>query len=269
MIFVPFITAALLGVVIYYFLRSRKSLKNLLLSQKNLSMTFGYDPKETEFLKPKVQTPGLKAVPAIRTPKKVVEFNNVQASPEGIHTLKDSIIHQRNVLENLLSKVQEIEEKKEIDTQSNADSEELKEKVELLEWKLKEKEQEVQKLKSAEEGSKKTAEKLEAVYNEFDLLQAKINHLEKQAGRSNTIEIELERSKNEYDQLKRDIAKKAEKIEELTAESQKKHQQLSETEDKLAKINRKLHNEMRRIGELESMLHMISEERDLLLQKSK
>jgi chromosome segregation ATPase len=269
MIFVPFITAALLGVVIYYFLRSRKSLKKILLSQKNLSVIMDYNPKETEFSKRTLRTVGLKAVPATKIQNNVVEFNNAESAPEAIHTLKDSIIQQRNVLENLLNKVQEIEEKKAIDTQSQVDSEELKEKVELLEWKLKEKELEVQKLKNLEEGSKKTAEKLEEVHNEFDLLQAKIDQLEKQAGRSNTIEIELEKSKNEYEQLKKDIARKAEKIAELTAESQKKHQQLCETEDKLAKINRKLHNEMRRIGELESMLHMISEERDLLLQKSK
>ncbi len=267
MIFAPFIAAALLGVVIYYFLRSRRSLKSILLAQKNLAVIMDYDPQETEFSRRKVVT--LKTVPATNNQKNVIEFNNSQSSPEAIHTLKDSIIHQRGVLENLLNKVQEIEEKKIIDAESTVDREELKEKIELLEWKLREKEQELQKLKNLEAGAKNTTEKLEEVYKEFDLLQSKIDQLEKQAGRNNIVEIELEKSKNEYDQLRKDISKKADKIDELTAENQKKHQQLCETEDKLAKINRKLHNEMRRIGELESMLHMISEERDHLLYKNK
>ncbi len=269
MIFAPFIAAALLGVVIYYFLRSRRSLKSILLSHKNLAVIMDYDPGETEFSKRKAKTIALKSVPATNNQKNVIEFNNVQSSPEAIHTLKDSIIHQRSVLENLLSKVQEIEEKKIIDIESKEESEELKEKIELLEWKLREKEQELQKLRSLEEGSKKTAEKLEDVYKEFNLLQSKIEQLEKKAGRNNMVEIELEKNKNEYEQLKKDISRKVDKIEELTADNQRKHQQLCETEDKLAKTNRKLHNEMRRIGELESMLHMISEERDHLLHKIK
>ncbi len=269
MIFVPFLAAALLGMAIYYFLRSRRSMNNLLSSQKKLSVIMDYDPMETEFSKRAAGGIALKSIPARNIERNVSEFSISQSSPEAIHSLKDSIVHQRGVLENLLNKVQEIEERKVADVESKVDKEELKEKIELLEWKLKEKEQELQKIRNLEAGSKKTAEKLEEVYREFDLLQSKIERLEKQAGRANTVEMELEKSKNEYEQLKKDISKKADKIEELTAETQKKHQQLCEAEDKLAKTNRKLHGEMRRIGELESMLHMISEERDHLLHKSK
>ncbi len=110
---------------------------------------------------------------------------------------------------------------------------------------------------------------MEEVFKEFDTLQAKIEQLEKQAGRTVTLEMELEKSRDEYGQLKKDMAKKAGKIDELLAENQKKHQLLCETEDKLANINRKLHGQGRRIGELESMLHMISEQGDHRLYKSR
>ncbi|MFN2439127.1 MAG: hypothetical protein ABR503_08000, partial [Chitinophagaceae bacterium] len=188
---------------------------------------------------------------------------------EPIHNLKDSIIQQRNVLENLLNKVQEIEEKKIADKDEKAEREELSEKIELLEWKLKEKDQELIRLRQQETVSKNTEAKLEEVYKEFNSLQSKITQLETQAGRTASVEMELIRSKDEYEQLKKDMAKRTLKIDELIAENQKKHQQLCETEDKLANLNRKLHTEMRRIGELESMLHMVSEERDNLLQKYK
>jgi len=269
MIFAPFISAAILGVVIYYFIRSRRSLNNILNSHKKLATIMDYDPKETEFSKRKTGNSTLQNIPARAIQENIPELNNSESSPEAINTLKDSIIKQRSVLENLLNRVQEIEEKKIADIDANVDREELKEKIELLEWKLKEKEQGLQKLKQQEEDSKKTATKLEEVHKEFDLLQSKIEQLEKQAGRACTLEEELERSKNEHAQLKKDITKRAEKIDELVAENQKKHQQICETEDRLANTNKKLHNEMRRIGELESMLHMLSEERDHLLHKSK
>ena len=269
MIFVPFFAATLLGMAIYYFLRSRRSMNNILISQKKLAVIMDYDPGETEFSKRNAENLALQNMAARSNKKNVTEFNNHESSPEAIHTLKDSIIQQRSVLENLLNKVQEIEEKKVADMESKVDREELKEKIELLEWKLKEKEQDLQKLKQQAADSTKTTAKLEEVYKEFDSLQSKIDQLEKQAGRTSTLEMELEKGKDEYGQLKKDIERKTGKIDELLAENKKKHQQLCETEDKLASINRKLHNEMRRIGELESMLHMISEERDHLLHKSR
>ncbi|MDQ3683930.1 MAG: hypothetical protein M3352_12790 [Bacteroidota bacterium] len=268
MIFIPFIAAAILGVAIYYFFRSLRSLKNILLSQKELAVIMDYDPEETEFSKRKTGNLALQNIPERNIQKNVTEFNNPEPSPEAIHTLRDSIIKQRSILENLLNRVQEIEENKIDDEEAKLDREELKEKIELLDWKLKEKEQELSKFRQQETASKKRATKLEEVYKEFNSLQSKIEELEKQAGRTCTLEMELEKGKDEYEQLKKDVAKKAGKIDELLAENRKKHQQLCETEDILANTNRKLHNEMRRTGELESMLHMISEERDHLMHKS-
>ncbi len=268
MIFTPFIAAAILGVAIYYFFRSLRSLKNILLSQKELAVIMDYDPEETEFSKCKTGNLALQNIPARNIQKNVTEFNNPEPSSEAIHTLRDSIIKQRSILENLLNKVQEIEENKIDDEEAKLDREELKEKIELLDWKLKEKEQELLKFRQQEAASKKRETKLEEVYKEFDSLQSKIDELEKQSGRTCTLEMELEKGKDEYEQLKKDVAKKTGRIDELLAENRKKHQQLCETEDILANTNRKLHNEMRRTGELESMLHMISEERDHLMYKS-
>lgn len=269
MIFLPFISAAILGLAIYYFIRSRRSLKNIILSQRKLSMIPDYDLEELEFANRKSENSILQKNTARPVQKNIPELVTAESSSEPIHNLKDSIIQQRNVLENLLNKVQEIEEKKIADKDEKAEREELSEKIELLEWKLKEKDQELMRLKQQETVSKNTEAKLEEVYKEFNSLQSKITQLETQAGRTASVEMELIRSKDEYEQLKKDMAKRTLKIDELIAENQKKHQQVCEAEDKLANLNRKLHTEMRRIGELESMLHMVSEERDNLLQKYK
>jgi chromosome segregation ATPase len=118
--------------------------------------------------------------------------------------------------------------------------------------------------------------------------------LEKQANRANNLALELEDTRQSYEQIHKDLQRKAEKLEEAFLENQRLQQQLNTSEDKLAEANlqrqqlqkkvlflqdlntdlqtvsdtnKKLQTELRRIGELESMLDMIAEERDYLLRK--
>ena len=106
--------------------------------------------------------------------------------------------------------------------------------------------------------------------------------------------MELEETKEAYYQLKNDTIRKQDKLQELLSENAKLYQQLADTEDKLseanmqrqqllkktkmledlnndfqtvAETNQKLQTELRRIGELESMLNMMMEERDNLLRR--
>ena len=138
------------------------------------------------------------------------------------------------------------------------------------------------------------AAKIEEVYQEFDLLQAKMATLEKQANRANNLALELEDTRQSYEQVHKDLQRKTEKLEEAFLENQRLQQQLNMLEDKLAEsnllrqqlqkkvlflqdlntdlqtvsdTNKKLQTELRRMGELESMLDMIAEERDYLLKK--
>jgi hypothetical protein len=118
--------------------------------------------------------------------------------------------------------------------------------------------------------------------------------LEKQAARANNLAIELEDTKYSYEQVHKELLRKQEKLEETMNENQRMRQQMDELEDKLseanlqrqqlqkkvmflsdlnndmqgiADTNKKLQTELRRIGELESMLNMMAEERDFLLRK--
>jgi chromosome segregation ATPase len=136
--------------------------------------------------------------------------------------------------------------------------------------------------------------RIEEVYKEFDELQKNIGNLEKQANKTTVLSLELEDVKQSYEQVHKELIRKQEKLETAIAENQRLHAALSTTEDKLAEANlqrqqlqkkvqflqdmnndirnisdsnHKLQNELRRIGELESMLSMIAEERDRLLNK--
>jgi uncharacterized protein Smg (DUF494 family) len=97
-----------------------------------------------------------------------------------------------------------------------------------------------------------------------------------------------------YEQVHKELLRKQEKLEDIMDENQRMRQQKDELEDKLSEANlqrqqlqkkvvfltdlnndmqsisdtnKKLQTEMRRIGELESMLNMMAEERDFLLRK--
>jgi chromosome segregation ATPase len=118
--------------------------------------------------------------------------------------------------------------------------------------------------------------------------------LEENANKANELAMELDDVQQAYAQLRKDFARKQERIQEVVEENEQLHQRLSETEDKLTEANlqrqqlakkvqllesintelqqmsdanKKLKNEIRRIAELESMLSMVSDERDLLLKK--
>jgi len=104
----------------------------------------------------------------------------------------------------------------------------------------------------------------------------------------------LEDTKYTYEQVHKELLRKQEKLEELMEENQLLRHQKNEAEDKLADANlqrqqlhkkvqflsdlnndmqniadtnKKLQTDLRRIGELESMLNMMSEEREFLLRK--
>jgi len=172
----------------------------------------------------------------------------------------------------------------------------LKIEVETLQQSLEERNAEVHKIKQQYTAAQKIAARMDDVYKEYDHLQQKIASLEQQANRANTYAIELEDAKETGIQLKKDLVRKQAKLQDLIAENGLLHQQLSETEDKLEEsnlhrkqlmkkvqflesinieyqqvsdANKKLQNELRRIGELESMLSMMADERDNLLQRKR
>ncbi len=172
----------------------------------------------------------------------------------------------------------------------------LKIEIETLQQSLEERNAEVQKVKQQYAAAQKIAARMDDVYRDYDQLQQKINSLESQAGKVNALALELEDAKDTSLQLKKDLVRKQAKLQDVLAENGQLHQQLNETEDKLEEANlqrkqlmkkvqflesintefqqvtdanKKLQNELRRIGELESMLSMMADERDNLLQRKR
>jgi chromosome segregation ATPase len=291
--------ALILGLAIYFFIDSQKSLKQAL-KKTNEKVTlrpgfYGTSPvaKANRVVEPVRE--GIKEAKrnySAEAEKPVSVKTKTLPKEESIESLKETVLQQQKLLNSFLRQVEEIENegREELEMQNKH----LQGEIKGLEAQLEKKNAELEEVKQQASMSERMAAKIEEVYQEFDLLQAKMVTLEKQASRANNLALELEDTRQSYEQIHKDLQRKAEKLEEAFLENQRLQQQLNTSEDKLAEANlqrqqlqkkvlflqdlntdlqtvsdtnKKLQTELRRIGELESMLDMIAEERDYLLRK--
>lgn len=163
-----------------------------------------------------------------------------------------------------------------------------------LRLQLQRKETELKEVQQQNELSSKLQGHFEEVQAGYEELQEKVQKMEQQAWQSAEIAIKLDNLEQANEQLEKTVLKKEEKLRELTVENGRLHEVLNQTEDKLTEANlqrqqlikkvhfleeigndiqqmsdanRKLKNELRRVAELESMLNLITEERDALLKR--
>lgn len=187
--------------------------------------------------------------------------------------------------------VKETEEKQQEMQKNNA---ELANQVDDLKLLLSQKEKEVNNIRQKQELTMEMSSMIDSAYSEFNVLQDKIQKLENQVGSSKKINIEYEDLKEEHYKIVRDYEEQKLKYNAAYVENQQLQITLNETDDKLreanlqrqqlqkkvayleelnndmqdvADANKKLEGQIKRIGELESMLNMISEERNQLARK--
>ena len=154
---------------------------------------------------------------------------------------------------------------------------------------LTEKEIEISNSRQKEHLTSEMKSMLDNTYNEFNTLQGKIQKLESQLTTSRMMNLEYEDLKEAHSKMSRDFEENKIKVNALTIENQQLQAQLMETEDKLREANfqrqqlqkrtayleelntdlqvvsdanKKLEAQLRRVGELESMLNVVAEERD-------
>lgn len=292
-IFIPFTAALVLGFTIHFFIKSRRALKEIENSGRQSGMiSSGTDDDIPEALKPKAE-PQIIEDDVVPLPQAVAEHEKAiikQTAPADLpmnafSSVKAALAQQQSSLTELIEKIDNIEE--ETSLALIHQNEQLLERVEHLEWQLEKKENELQKYKQQEAVVQKMASRLEEANKEFEILQEKISTLEKQASKANNLAMELEDMQDAYTHIKSELKHKSEKLDQILAENQRLHDQLSDIDVKLqeantqrqhfskkvklleelnndfqsvSESNKKLQSELRRIGELESMLNIISGE---------
>jgi chromosome segregation ATPase len=286
---------------IYFFVKTRKTLRDTVEENKHIYFPHlkkektaiykrsGLIDLESPFAKKRHETSNQKEEAPVVVSKK---HKPAHAEEGMVQELKSTIAQQQKLLNTYLYKVEELEN--EGKDELRAQNEELQEKIEQLEELVDNKDADINTLKQQTATSQKMAARIEEVYAEFEQLQAKMALLEKQANRANNLALELEDTRGSFEAMHKELSRKQERLEEVMEENQNMKEEIHMLEDKLSEANfqrqqlqkkvqfltdlnndmqnisdtnKKLQTELRRIGELESMLNLMEEERDYLLKK--
>jgi chromosome segregation ATPase len=285
---VLFVSAAILGGAIKFFVASNKALKKTI-EEENTSFAGNlFIRKKQSLTEPVIDEDDFQ--PEFLTAKK--EEGGVVSEKE-VRKLKEQLMQQQKSMDALIEKFDELDLAA-VNKSLKEENEELKEKLGAIEEELDQKESELQHIRQKEAVAQKMAVRLEDVYKEFEYLQNKIAELESNSNNVAHVELSLTELKESYEGAKKELQRKQDKLDEVLTENQQLHYQLSEVEDKLAEANmqrqqllkkvqyltemgnemqgisdtnKKLQNELRRISELESMLNMMIEEREQTQRK--
>lgn len=213
---------------------------------------------------------------------------------DQLRMAQSSLMEHNEKINQLLDQIDIIKEKEEQQKQILEEKEELNNQLNKLRGVLSDKEKEINNIRQKEILTKEMNSILDSAYSEFNVLQGKIQKLETQLNQSKMLNVEYEDLKETHYKLIRDYEDQKTKLQSISTEHQQLSLQFEETTDKLreanfqrqqlqkrvtyleelnndlhvvADANKKLESQLRKIGELESMLNVVSEERDSLLRK--
>lgn len=174
------------------------------------------------------------------------------------------------------------------------ENEELANHIEELQKQLMEREKEITSVRNKENITREMNSMLDSAYSEFGLLQNKIQKLEAQLAQSKLMSLEHEDMKEAYYKQSQELEVLKTRAAGLTAENQQLNIQLHHAEDRMkeanfqkqqlqkrlayleelnndlqvmSEANKKLEGQLKRIGELESKLNVVSDEREAAYRK--
>ena len=205
-------------------------------------------------------------------------------------SLKD---HNEKIIQ-LLDNIDALKESEERHQEMLKMNEDLSLQLSDLRMKLADKEKEITSIRKKEVLTKEMTSMLDNAYSEFNVLQSKMQKLEAQANSSKLLSLEFEDLKEGHRKLSKDSEEQKVKLTNLHTENLQIQAELAETTEKLKEANfqrqqlqkrvsyleelnndlqavsdanKKLEGQLKRIGELESMLNMAAEERDQLMRR--
>ena len=215
------------------------------------------------------------------------------ATKDEIKALRTQIQRQQQELSKALEQISLVSQRSTLDDRSSLLLEEQK-RLEVLRSQLAQKDTEIQRLRHQEMVSQKVQERFEELQVDFEELQAKLQQMEKQSWQAAELSLQLEHAEQLQLQLEKSLQKKEDKLRELALENQRLQDAYNDLEErfshtnlqrqqllrkvqfledatsdmqKMAESSYKLKTEITRVAELESMLALMTEERDALRYK--
>lgn len=214
---------------------------------------------------------------------------------EQLRLAQSNLIEHNERISQLLENIDLVRDSEEKQREMLRSNEELSVKISQLQQELEEKEREIESIRQKEQLTREMTSMLDSAFSEFNTLQSKMQKLELQVSSSKMINMEYEDLKESFNKMNREFDQQKNKLAESLASNQQLNQKLIETEEKLREAtfhrqqlqkrvayleelnsdmqavsdaNKKLEGQLKRIGELESMLHVVAEERDQLIRKT-
>jgi chromosome segregation ATPase len=213
---------------------------------------------------------------------------------EQLRQAQQSLMDHNAKISQLLEQVDVIKETEEKSQEILRSNEELSMQIKDMKYMLEEKEDEINHIKKKEHLTSEMTSMLDNAYAEFNILQSKIKKLESQLSSSKLVNIEYEDLKEAYYKVIRELDESKNKVNHYLQENQILQIELAKVGDKLSEANlqrqqlqkkvayleelnndlqqmtetnKKLETQIKRLGELESRLNIVSEERDNLREK--
>lgn len=210
---------------------------------------------------------------------------------DQLRVAQDSLVEHNQKISLLLDQIEVIEESERKTQEALKNNELMSHQVMELSQLLQEKERAIHQIRQKENLSKEMAARLDSAYEEFQILQDKLQKLELQLSTSRHMSLEYEDLQESYKRMSREHELQKAKISNLTEENLHLSETLSGVEDRLREAdfqnqqlkkrlnyleelnsdlqqvtdhNKNLEIQLKRIGELESKLNMLAEERDAL-----
>lgn len=213
---------------------------------------------------------------------------------EQLRQAQSSLLEHNEKINLLLGQIDIVKETEEKQQEIQKINEELTNQIDDLKLMLSQKEKEINNTRQKEHLTSEMTSMLDSAYNEFNVLQDKIQKLESQVNSSRRTSLDYEDLKEGHYKVVRDFEEQRLKYNAAVTENQQLKAALEETEDKFKEVNfqrqqlqkkvtyleelnndmqavsdanKKLEGQLKRIGELESMLNVVAEERDELAKK--
>jgi len=172
---------------------------------------------------------------------------------EQLRMAQTSLLEHNEKINQLLENIEVVKENEEKQKLIEEENEELMNEVKELKYLLGQKESEIHNIRQKENLTKEMTSMLDGAYSEFNTLQSKIQKLETQLSSSKMISLEYEDLKEAYKKSSRELEEYKIKLQALTSENQQLTLQLNETEDKFREANFQRQQLQKRVGYLEEL----------------
>jgi len=226
-----------------------------------------------------------------------VQVTVTEKQPDYITQLRQaqsSLLEHNEKINQLLGQIDIVKETEEKQQEILKVNEELSHQIDDLQSMLSQKEKQINNIQQKEHLTNEMTSMLDNAYSEFGVLQEKMQKLESQVNASKLINLEYEDLKENHYRISQDFEVLKQKNGAVVTENKQLLEELTETEDKLKEANfqrqqlqkrvayleelnndmqavsdanKSLETQIKRIGELESKLNMVAEERDELARK--